>query len=174
MTPAKTRKTIVGAAKRLVGKPYKYGAYLGTDGDEPDGFDCSSFTQYVFKKAGIDIPRSSILQAAGGIGIDGLIADSDILYYRSPECMDGHVEACEKIKLKPADLLFIRGNKGHYDDGIFPDERVYIGHVMMYLGGGKIIHAKSPQGVIIQRLSDIKEPIIRMKRWYPINFLDYA
>ena len=72
MTPAKTRRTIVGAAKRLVGKPYKYGAYLGTDGDEPDGFDCSSFTQYVYQKAGIDIPRSSILQAAGGIGIDGL------------------------------------------------------------------------------------------------------
>ena len=79
-----------------------------------------------------------------------------------------------KIKLKPADLLFIRGNKGHYDDGIFPDEQVYIGHVMMYLGGGKIIHAESPHGVIIQRLSDIKEPIVRMKRWYPIDFLDYA
>ncbi|MBI5148037.1 MAG: C40 family peptidase [Parcubacteria group bacterium] len=148
MTPAEKRKKIVNAAKKLVGKPYKYGAYLETkDEKEPGGFDCSSFTQYVYKRAGIDIPRSSILQAVGGIGVG----------------INGGGEFAE-IKLKPADLLFLRGNKGHYDDNLFPGERVYIGHVMIYLGGGKIIHAKSPQGVIVQLLSEIKEPIIRIKR----------
>ena len=75
------------------------------------------------KKAGIDIPRSSVLQAAGGIGIDGLIADSDILYYRSPECMDGHVGGPRKIKLKPADLLFIRGNKDTMTTASFQTNR---------------------------------------------------
>jgi cell wall-associated NlpC family hydrolase len=42
---------LVGAALSLRGTPYRNG---GTD---PSGFDCSGFTQYVFSRFGISLPR---------------------------------------------------------------------------------------------------------------------
>lgn len=56
----RTSLKIVGEAKKLLGSPYKYGA------TGPNKFDCSGFTQYVFKKSGIKIPRTSRTQATAG------------------------------------------------------------------------------------------------------------
>ena len=47
-------------AKNLLGKPYVWGA-IG-----PNKFDCSGFTQKVFRQAGIKIPRNSRAQAKVG------------------------------------------------------------------------------------------------------------
>ncbi|HAF07632.1 MAG: Uncharacterized protein XD76_1228 [candidate division TA06 bacterium 32_111] len=46
------RKGIVSDAKKYIGVKYKYG---GTD---PNGFDCSGFVQFVYRKNGIIIPRT--------------------------------------------------------------------------------------------------------------------
>ena len=46
------RGTIVGTALTLRGVPYRNG------GSDPGGFDCSGFTQYVFARSGIALPRS--------------------------------------------------------------------------------------------------------------------
>lgn len=43
---------IVQIAVQYEGAPYKPG------GTGPEGFDCSGFAEYVFKKAGIEIPRT--------------------------------------------------------------------------------------------------------------------
>jgi cell wall-associated NlpC family hydrolase len=64
-TPAKKTPTlgkgIVADAKSLLGIPYKWG------GTSPQtGFDCSGFTQYVYARNGIFIPRTSGSQASGG------------------------------------------------------------------------------------------------------------
>jgi len=48
---------VVEIAKQYLGSPYSYG------GSSPNGFDCSGFTQYVYKQVGIDLPRSSSGQA---------------------------------------------------------------------------------------------------------------
>jgi cell wall-associated NlpC family hydrolase len=60
---------IVADAKALLGIPYKWG------GTSPQtGFDCSGFTQYVYARNGIFIPRTSSGQANGGtkVSIDEL------------------------------------------------------------------------------------------------------
>ena len=54
--PAQSSSGVVNIARGLLGIPYVYG------GESPSGFDCSGFTQYVFGKAGISIPRTASAQ----------------------------------------------------------------------------------------------------------------
>ncbi|MCB9188001.1 MAG: C40 family peptidase [Flavobacteriales bacterium] len=77
---SKTRANLIKEAEKHVGTPYKYG------GVSPDGFDCSGFTQYVFSKNGVGLPRTAGSQAT----------------------------AYEKVKIKDAqkgDLVFFGRNK---------------------------------------------------------------
>ncbi|WP_019519600.1 C40 family peptidase [Faucicola boevrei] len=48
-----TADGLLSKAKTLIGTPYRFG------GTTPSGFDCSGFMQYVFKNAGISLPRTS-------------------------------------------------------------------------------------------------------------------
>lgn len=54
------RKKIIKTAKQLLNSPYK------SNGTSPKGFDCSGYTQYVFKKVGIELPHGSGAQAKLG------------------------------------------------------------------------------------------------------------
>ena len=103
---------LIALARKQIGKPYKYGAKLS---EAPKMFDCSSFVQYIYKKIGIDLPRVALDQAGQGEVIDPL-----------------------KEKLLAGDLFFIKGGWGHYN----PDFPIGIGHVGVYIGGGKVISAR--------------------------------
>ncbi|MEO0288937.1 MAG: C40 family peptidase [candidate division WOR-3 bacterium] len=64
------RKNIVSDAKKYLGVKYKYG------GNDPSGFDCSGFVQYIYKKNGIIIPRTvSEMEVAGKRVKDPKIGD---------------------------------------------------------------------------------------------------
>jgi cell wall-associated NlpC family hydrolase len=71
---------IVDYAKSLLGERYT------PAGKSPsEGFDCSGFTQYVYKNFSIEIPPSSITQAAYGKTVD--ISDAkegDLIFFKSP------------------------------------------------------------------------------------------
>lgn len=51
---------VLEIAARYVGVPYRSG------GSSPSGFDCSGFTQYVFGKLGISLPRTTSAQKNAG------------------------------------------------------------------------------------------------------------
>ncbi|PJE58410.1 MAG: peptidase P60 [Candidatus Portnoybacteria bacterium CG10_big_fil_rev_8_21_14_0_10_36_7] len=102
---------LISVAKKNLGKPYKYGA---KPADAPKYFDCSSFTQYLFKRVGVVIPRTALEQIDVG-------------------------KSVSKKNMKPGDLVFCKGSVGRYNrknpDGV--------GHVALYIGKNKVIHAKS-------------------------------
>ncbi|WP_327585196.1 NlpC/P60 family protein [Nonomuraea sp. NBC_00507] len=86
-----------------VGKPYRYG------GTGPESYDCSGLTQAAWRKAGVELPRTTWTQWSWG-------ADR-----RVP--LD---------KLEPGDLLFSKG----------------LGHMGMYAGNGKMVHAPQTGDII--------------------------
>jgi len=108
----KLQKRLVYFAKKNLGKPYKYGA---RSWEAPRSFDCSSFVQYLFKRIRVDLPRTALEQAHLGKKVD-----------------------LKKEKLEIGDLIFLKGSLGRYNRK-FPQG---IGHVAVYIGESKIIHAK--------------------------------
>ncbi|MGL5860942.1 MAG: C40 family peptidase [Phycicoccus sp.] len=69
---------VVDIARSLLGIPYHYG------GESPStGFDCSGFTQYVFRKAGIDLPRTASAQQDAATPIDDP-QPGDLVFFGSP------------------------------------------------------------------------------------------
>lgn len=118
LTKKQKQKRLVYFAFKQLGKPYKYAAKKYEIGKF---FDCSSLTQYLYRRIGIEIPRSTILQAEIG---------KIIPHRRKPPFF-------KPEDLQIGDLLFFKGTKGHYNKK-FPNG---IGHVTMYLGNKKFIHA---------------------------------
>ncbi len=51
------REVIARAAKNMAGKTYRYG-----ESSRRSGFDCSGLSQYAYKEAGINIPRTAAAQ----------------------------------------------------------------------------------------------------------------
>ena len=67
---------LVGTALSLRGAPYRNG------GSDPAGFDCSGFTQYVFAKYGVALPREVRDQFQQGKSVkDAELAAGDLLFF---------------------------------------------------------------------------------------------
>lgn len=112
---------LIGVARSLIGAPYKRGAYAEEYADNQTEFDCSSFIQYVFRQVGIELPRSTILQAAASIG-------KKVSGKRGDELMLG-------------DVIYYEGECGHYRHDLFHGRTIYIGHAAICTDASGIIHA---------------------------------
>lgn len=99
------RASIIKEAEKHLGKPYVWGA-VG-----PDSFDCSGYTQYVFKQS-INFP----LQRTAENQRQQLISSGK------------EISKNDMSKWNPGDLMFF-GNHGEAE------------HVAIYYGNGKVIHA---------------------------------
>ena len=109
---------IVAYAKKFLGVPYVYG------GASSNGFDCSGFTMYVYKKFGISMRHGAQAQAKLGTVVNADKSSASSL----------------KKNLKPGDLVF-------FLDYETMDE---IGHCGIYIGDGKFIHASSGSGYCVK------------------------
>jgi cell wall-associated NlpC family hydrolase len=124
---------LLDLAKAKLGTPYTYGAATGST----ETFDCSSFVQYLFSQIEITLPRSALLQAGEQIGQELDVTNPD------------HFQA--------GDLVFMRSNRGHYNDEFFNGRAIDVGHVALISGPDEIIHAKGGQGVVQQKLSGLTQ-----------------
>jgi len=122
---------LIKLAHDQIGKPYQYGA---TEVNI-EAFDCSSFIQYLFQQIDINLPRSALLQAGHSDGRE--------------------LDLTQGENFQVGDLVFMRSDTGHYRDDLFAGRTIDIGHVALIVGVDEIIHAKSGQGVIKQKLSEL-------------------
>jgi cell wall-associated NlpC family hydrolase len=82
----KSRK-IIQLAKQKLGRKYVWGA-VGQRGT----FDCSGFTSYVFKKNGINIPRTSINQSKFGKYVSrSNLKKGDLVFFDTSKERKGYV-----------------------------------------------------------------------------------
>lgn len=126
-------RDIAPLAESVLNAPYKIGASISFDA--PQAFDCSSLTAYLFSQIGYAIPRISVDQ---------------YLFARKIEEGDMQV----------GDLIFINGGFGkiftksiEFRPGTDIPEGV--DHVVIYMGGGEVIHASGRQGKVVrEKISD--------------------
>ena len=108
--------SVVSTGLKYVGNPYRYGGTSLTN-----GIDCSAFTQAIYRKYGISLPRTSSAQRSVG-------------------------KSVSYSNAKVGDLI------------------CYNGHVAIYIGGGKIVHAATrSKGICV---SNAKSPgkIVSVRR----------
>ena len=85
-TVASKGEEVVTYAKTLLGKSYVYG------GVGPNSFDCSGFTQYVYKKFGINLSHSASAQANVGTTVSKSdLKLGDMVFFSQGGSSIGHV-----------------------------------------------------------------------------------
>ena len=84
---SKKVKNIINIAKTKLGRRYVWGA-VGKGGT----FDCSGFTSYVYKKNGINIPRTSLNQSKYGKYVSrGNLKKGDLIFFDTSKRRKGYV-----------------------------------------------------------------------------------
>ena len=100
-TVSSKQSQVTTLARSFIGRSYVY----GTAG--PNTFDCSGLVQYVYKKMGVSLPRTSSSQRSVGTAVS-------------------------KTALKKGDIL------------------CFDGHVGLYVGNGKMVHAANPHRGVVE------------------------
>ncbi|HJV66305.1 MAG TPA: C40 family peptidase [Geomonas sp.] len=73
-------------AANYLGTPYRFG------GEGPDGIDCSSLIQHVFRQQGIEMPRSAREQSKVGIDVQpGELRKGDLVFFHTYASYPSHV-----------------------------------------------------------------------------------
>jgi cell wall-associated NlpC family hydrolase len=86
LAPGNDGYALAGTALALRGTPYRNG------GADPNGFDCSGFTQYVFAQYGLSLPRAVRDQYGVGTTVKPEdLAPGDILFFATTGPGPSHV-----------------------------------------------------------------------------------
>lgn len=72
-----TGSSVIAYAKQFIGCKYVYG------GTSPSGFDCSGFTQYVYRHFGVTLNRTAAAQYSNGSSVTNLQAGDLVMFGKS-------------------------------------------------------------------------------------------
>ncbi len=97
---------ILQEAERYIGVKHRMG------GTTPKGFDCSGFTQYVFQKSGVSIPRTSRTQAQHGKKINLKAARKGDLVFFAHSSSISHVGIVVSDVGEPLKMIHASSSKG--------------------------------------------------------------
>lgn len=127
---------IVATAKKYIGARYRMGS-VG-----PYQFDCSGFTSYIYKKAGISITRTSRSQFTEGIKIHRTqdLEIGDLVFFggrKSPRSV-GHVGIVTEVDEKTGVFKFIHASSR----GVGIDKSTASYYSPRYLGARRILTEK--------------------------------
>ncbi|MCQ6558336.1 C40 family peptidase [Paenibacillus mendelii] len=89
-TEAATEQTVklLSTGKEYIGTPYKLGSQSGVT----SSFDCSSFSQYIFKLNGVKLPRTASAQAKVGKPVaKGYLSVGDLVFFKTNGKSISHV-----------------------------------------------------------------------------------
>ncbi|MDD4346580.1 MAG: NlpC/P60 family protein [Desulfitobacteriaceae bacterium] len=111
-----TGSRVVAKAAQYLGTPYRYG------GSSPNGFDCSGFTQYIFRQLQVSINRTAASQYNNGFSVS-------------------------KANLIPGDLVFFNTSGGISHVGIYAGNGQFI-HSSS--ARGKVIYSALSTGYYAQ------------------------
>ena len=100
---ANLAQRIIATGKKYIGVPYVWG------GSTPSGFDCSGFTQYVFRQHGIQLPRTSAQQYSVGTWVaKSNLRPGDLVFFNTSGSGVSHLG----IYLGNGDFLHASSSKG--------------------------------------------------------------
>lgn len=107
LPPAEKRNAIVKMAKSLINSKYKYG------GKGPKQFDCSGFTQFVYKNSiNVKLAPSSKLQAKQGIKVNKKEAlPGDLIFFKRSGKIN-HVGVIYKVDKNSLWVIHSTSSKG--------------------------------------------------------------
>jgi len=119
---------IANEAKKLLGKPYLYGANYRQNRTE--AFDCSYLTDYLYSLINLQIGHTSLGQLHHGWGVkESELKAGDVLFYK------GHIDKSITTEYHKNDG---QGNHTKVKTDKYPDG---VGHNGLYIGNGEVIHA---------------------------------
>jgi len=101
------RMQLVIYAQGFIGTPYK------TAGNTPKGFDCSGFTQYVFKQYNYSLPRNSKQQAKHGFPKTiREVKMGDLVYFGVNKQGVNHVGIIVENRANNLHMIHVSSSKG--------------------------------------------------------------
>jgi phenylalanyl-tRNA synthetase beta subunit len=127
---------LLGEIHNQLDKPYKFGASYKTDRDE--AFDCSYLVDYLYSLLGVQAGFTALGQYQTGRPVElSELAVGDLLFTKGDR------------QDVTSDHFFRRDYHGTYERQDVKPAR-QIGHVGIYVGKGKIVHASSAEGKVIE------------------------
>lgn len=100
---------IINYGKKYMGTPYQFGASTSTT----RYFDCSSFMKHIFKKYGVDLPRTSVQQSKVGRAVSkSNLKKGDLVFFSSGSRANGHNITHVAVYMGNGKILHTYGKPG--------------------------------------------------------------